>query len=180
MDNTAFDIWVSNRMDFSAEDKRECFETAKIIVDLANAVRQRGLLSLDDKIASMDGALLRKALGLAVDSFGAEEIQKLVQTHIVANNYKGKRLLESLIVKEGVIAIVNGTNPVTIKLILEAYFGDEFQQEFTDYINAKKDKEPDFKTEFTSYYKVVSRGDKLTQAQIDNLIKLIQRETDNG
>ena len=176
MENIAFDIWLSGRLDFNEEEKCECFETAKELVRIAVDVRRNGLLSIDDKIADYPDALMRKALQLAVDSIQPEIIQKLLQTHIVANNYRGNRLLQSILIKEGVILIVNGDNPKSVQDFLGVYFGDDFLQEYNDYIGGEAE-----------YIKPVNisktiaphgwSGDKLTQEEIDALIiKILKGE----
>lgn len=135
MENIAFDIWLSNRMEFSAEDKWECLETVKTIVTVAFQVRMNGLLSIDDKIPKMEDMFLRKALQLAVDSTAPETLQKILQTHIIANQYKGKELLKNILIKEGTISIINGENPKMIQEKLAVYFGDDFLQKYMNYIN---------------------------------------------
>ena len=58
MENLAFDIWLNSRMEFSEDDRRECFATAKEIVQIAIDVRKHGLLAIDDKIPQMDDLLM--------------------------------------------------------------------------------------------------------------------------
>ena len=193
MENTAFDIWLSNRMDFSDEDKRECLETAKTMVDIAQDVRKNGLLSIDEKIPKMDDAFLRKYIQMAVDSTDPETLQKFMQLHIVANNYKGKELLKNLLIKEGVICIVKGYNPPAIKKYLGIYFGDDFSQEYDEFIALEEIQAKKLplsmnvvkKSEIYKRYADIldahqiywannrPSGDKLTQDEIDMLIELI-------
>jgi len=175
MENIAFDIWLSSRMDFSAEERRECFKTAKDIVEIAAEVRRNGLLSIDEKIPKMDDAFLRKYMQLAVDSIDPEIINRLAQTHIIANNYKGKKLLKSVLIKEGVVSIVNGENPLFIKQKLAIYFGDELLQEFNDYFDIKDGLEYDVAAVRNKVAEVITKygygGDKLNQFEIDDLKK---------
>ncbi|MCL2099780.1 MAG: hypothetical protein FWH24_05015, partial [Oscillospiraceae bacterium] len=96
MENIAFDIWRSGRMEFSAEDKRACIDTARTIVNFAKKVRLKGMLSLDGDIPSIKDLMLQKALREAVDSIDPETTQKMLREYIVASNYKGRRLLEAL------------------------------------------------------------------------------------
>ena len=174
MENIAFDIWLSGRLDFSAEDKRGSFETAREFVQVAAEVRRSGLLSIDDKISEYPDLLMRKALQLAVDSYEPEEIQKLLQTHIVANNYKGERLLQSILIMDGIILLVNGCNPKLVQDFLGVYFGDDFLQEYNDYMGGGAVSE-NIKPEISRDYNepiapLGNTGDKLTQEEIDELI----------
>ena len=182
MENLAFDIWLSNRMDFSDEDRRECFATAKELVRIAQDVRMNGLLSIDDKIPKMEDFFMRKYMQMAVDSIDPETIEKLSQTHIVANNYRGKKLLKSVLIKEGIVAITNGNNPKAIKEMLEIYFGDDLLQEFNEYFDMEDCLENDVAAVRNKVTEVRAkhgyRGDKLSQAEIDALIiKIIKGET---
>ena len=138
MENIAFDIWLSNRMEFSDEDKRECFEIARTIVQIATDVRKFGLLSLDDKISSMNDKLLQKAVQYAVDSTEAETLRKILQLHIMLNNYKGKDLLRSVLIKDGINCIINGENPRQIGEYLSMYFGDELSEEFKGFVDKQQ------------------------------------------
>jgi len=181
MENIAFDIWLSGRMDFSAEERRECFAAAKEMVQIAADVRRNGLLSIDEKIPKMDDAFLRKYMQLAVDSIDPETINRLAQTHIIANNYKGKKLLKSVLIKEGVLSIVNGESPKYIKEKLATYFGDELLQEFNDYFDIKDGLEYDVAVVRNKVTEVIAKygysGDKLSQEEIDALIiKIIKGE----
>ena len=108
-----------------------------------------------------------------------EFLQKLMQTHIVANNYKGKRLLEAVLIKQGVIAIVNGDNPRSVAELLGVYFGDGFAQEYKNYMKIKDRPSitPDIKHVMTdAANQIMERygyGDGMSQEEIDELITLI-------
>ena len=180
MENIAFDIWLSNRMDFTKEERRECFETALTIVKIATEVRLSGLLSQADKITSMSDAFLQIAMQLAIDSILPDEIKKILQTQIVANNYKGKELLKRVLIKEGVVSIVNGENPRQIEEYLKLYFGDDLLQEYNDYSKTNREtKKYDFREVFKDIKPVGETNlDKMAK-KMDNLaIQRLIREID--
>ena len=172
MENIAFDIWLSNRMQFSAEDKRECFEMANTIVQIATDVRKSGLLSLEDKIPEIKNILLQKAVQLAVDSTESDTLVRLLQTHIVANNYKGKDLLDSILIKEGVKSIIEGCNPRHIQNLLLTYFGDNFLQENQEYIEEIRIKNEDVKRKIVkeTFWKEI-RNNEIADTPLDELVK---------
>jgi len=131
-----FDYWVSERMDFTTEDKRECFETAKIIVELAEKVRGGGVLALESEIDKMPDILLKKAIELFVDGVREDDIRKTLQNWIIAGNYRGRRLFKRLLITEGMLAIHNGCNPGFIRdEVLASYFGENMLPEYTAYFN---------------------------------------------
>lgn len=133
MDNMTFAVWVSDRLHFSDNDKRACFETAATIVDMAVDVRRNGLLSLDAKIPSIPEFLLREGIRLAVDSTDPETLRELMQRWVIAGDYRDAELLRRLVIIDGVLAIVNGENPNSIRIRLGTFFGEDLQQEFSEY-----------------------------------------------
>ena len=131
-----FDYWVSDRMDFTTEDKRECFETAKIIVDLAEKVRESGLLALEREIDKMPDILLKKAIKLVVDGIFEEETRKILHNWIIAGNYRGRRLFKRLLITEGILAIQRGCSPGFIRDdTLASYFGENMLPEYMGCFN---------------------------------------------
>jgi hypothetical protein len=128
--NVMFAVWLSNRLYFSTEDKRACFEIAEKLVSLAQDVRKNGLLWVDSQIPEMDGFFLRHALQLAVDSTHPVMLRAIMNNWIMFGDYRGVELLKRLIIIEGTVAIINGENPLQIKWKLAAFFGEDLVQEF--------------------------------------------------
>jgi hypothetical protein len=131
MNNILFEVWLKDRLVFSESEKRECFKTAYRIVNLAQYVRQSGLLSIDEKIPAISDKFLQRAMRLAVDSTEPELIEKIMQTWTVYGNYSGAELLKRIIIIEGAVAIVNGENPLQIHDKLAAYFGEDLLEEYS-------------------------------------------------
>jgi len=131
-----FDIWANNRMEFSGEDKRECLDTAKMIVKLAGKVRSKGLLALEDEISYIRGAdniFLEKIINFMVDGYNHGYIKKTMQNYIVSGNCTGKKLFERIIITEGMLAILQGFSPKCVAEYLAAFFDGYFLDEFTEY-----------------------------------------------
>jgi len=138
MENIIFAVWVSGRLEFCADDKRACFETAKSLIDFAQEVRKNGLLSLDAKIPAMPNIFMKKALQMAVDAAMPETIREIMQNWIVFGNYRGAELLKRLLIIEGTIMIMSGDNPAQISEALSAFFGEDLLQEYDKYIKDRK------------------------------------------
>ena len=134
MENIVFAVWVSGRLEFCADDKRACFETAKSLVEIAVKVRKQGLLSIDGEIPAMHNIFRKKALQMAVDSVEPAVIRDVMQNWIISGNYRGAELLKRLITIEGVLMIINGYNPAYINEVLSSYFGEDLLQEYVQYI----------------------------------------------
>jgi flagellar motor component MotA len=125
-----FDFWVRDRLHFTDDNRRACFETAHTIVAITQDVRRNGLLSLDGKLSSMDSFFLRTALQLAVDNTSLELIRAIMQNWIISGDYRGKELLERIIILEGVISILNGEPPTIIREKLGIYIGEDLYDEY--------------------------------------------------
>lgn len=130
-----FHFWVSDRMSVSLEGKKECLETAKIIMEMVVKVRERGILALEDDIQSTDSMFLKTALQLTVDGLKQEEIRKVLENWIVAGNYRGRMLLKRILIMEGMIAIQQGCNPAYIYNLMASYFGEDFFPKYKEYLN---------------------------------------------
>ena len=137
MENIVFAVWVSGRLEFSEEEKRECFEISKGLVELATKVRKNGLLSLDGEITAMYG-FMKTAFELAVDGIHPDIIKETMYKWTIFGNYRGARLLRRLLIIDGVVMIVNGCNPKQIHETLSAYFGEDLLQEYNKYADNKK------------------------------------------
>jgi len=130
-----FDNWLSSRMDFTTEDKRECLATAKLIVDLTQKARGGGLLALEEDVDALNDTLLKKAINLIVDGINQEDVRKILQNYIIVGNYRNRRLLKRILIMEGMLALQRGSSPIIILELLASYFGEGFQPEYMGYFS---------------------------------------------
>ena len=129
-----FDYWVSRRMEFTTEEKRECLETAKTIIDLAQKVRNGGIMALETEIDAVSDILLKKALRLIIDGIQEDEIRGILQTWIIAGNYRGRRLFKRLLILDGMMALQRGNAPEFIRnATLASHFGEVMLPEYNKY-----------------------------------------------
>ena len=135
MENIAFDIWLSERMQFSSADKKECFETAKKMVVIAMNVEKNGSSAFEELKSSND-TFLEIAVKLAVDGFDSERIRIILQNYIISGNYKGRELLRRILITESVMMIVGKYEYQQICEELASYFGED---NFREYMNYCKD-----------------------------------------
>lgn len=138
MDNIIFSVWVSSRLEFSADEKRACFDIAKRFPILAFKVRKQGLLSVEEEIAATHNAFLKIALQLAVDSTAPEHIKNIMQNWIIFGNYRGEKLLRRLIIIDGVLMLAKGDNPNHINTVLASFFGEALHAEYDAFTEAEK------------------------------------------
>ena len=134
-----FDYWVSDKMEFSAEDKRACFETAKTVVAMADKVRKGGILALEEDIESMDSAFLKAATLMTVDGIHHDELKKVLENWIISGNYRGKELFNRILIMDGMLALQQGCNPTFIReSSLGSLFGEDLTREYTEYMKTNE------------------------------------------
>ena len=133
MENIAFDIWLSDRLKFGSEDKRDCFETAKKMVHITAIARKDGLTAAAEEVKEMHDIFLEIAVKLAVDGFSSQRIKTVMQNYIIAGNYRGGALLKRILVTETIMLIVHGYSPKQICEELASFFGEDFYKEYMAY-----------------------------------------------
>ena len=80
---------------------------------------------------------------MAIDSWSAEDSREVLQNYIIAGGYKGKELLERILIMEGTISIINGNNAKVVCEKLAAYFGESFSPEYEKYFKLNFDNPDD-------------------------------------
>lgn len=121
-----FDNWLKDRMEFSDKDKLDCQTMAYVIVELSIMISKNGLLSIEKDIPKMKDFFLQKALTLALDSILPLKIIETLQNEIIEKDYKGADLLRRILVMHGVVAILDGFNPMQIAVYLASFFGKNY------------------------------------------------------
>ena len=129
-----YDAEFCRQLRVSEDVKRQCLKLVSEILHLANKARNYGLLSLGKEAEESPVFLLRKGLQLALDGVKSETARMILELYILTEDTTGKDLLESCIIMEGVIAILEGTHPKLLKEILLSFLGESghamFKEEF--------------------------------------------------
>ncbi len=113
---------LAERLKCEDAEKKECLELVLVIIGLAVKARREGLLSIEDDTLNLTNSNLRQGIELVVDGTDPECVRNILQIKIIAGNLRGKELLSSLIILEGVLMIQDGTNPRLLKETLFAFF----------------------------------------------------------
>lgn len=122
------DWQTAERMVCSTEDRRAVVPLIDAIVKAAEQARTSGLLSLERNLDGLEDELLRLGLQLVVDGTDPEIIRDLLTTRVLSSNQKGKRLVEQLIIVDGVLSIQAGDNPRIIEARCFAFLGEDASQ----------------------------------------------------
>jgi AraC family transcriptional regulator len=130
-----YDINIGQKLQCTNIEKKECLETLNRILEFSATSRNEGLLALDQEIEKLDSYFMRKALMFVTEGLEPESIRTILQNYIIVGDYKGKALLERILILEGVLLIQAGENPLIIKEKLSSYFGEDFIPEIEKYFN---------------------------------------------
>jgi transcriptional regulator with XRE-family HTH domain len=114
-------------------EKEECFPIIFHMVDLAQLVRRRGILSLEFEMEEEQNPILKKGIQLAIDSTDPEQIKEILQSIISADGHKGAELLSRRIISQGIADIANGCNPLQIFERLLGMLGEDYVEKFSKY-----------------------------------------------
>lgn len=118
----------SEHVSCSLDEMEECYKTVKLLINLSDKARRQGLLSLEEDIVNLESRFFQRGLQLVVDGTDPEIIKQILELQIFSRGYRGKELLESCIIYEGVLAIQQGYNPRIVEEILHSFFTEEYQQ----------------------------------------------------
>lgn len=131
--NVMLDFNVGQKIQCTNNEKIECLELLNSILEFSSIQRSHGLLHLESEIEKFSSNFMRKALELVVQGVEPNYIRTILQNYIIVGDYKGKALLERILITEGVLSIQAGENPLLIKEKLSSYFGEDFTPEIDKY-----------------------------------------------
>lgn len=132
-DNIMLDLNIGQKIQCTTNEKRECLELLSNILEFSAITRKYGLLRLESEIEKFDSNFMRKALQLIVEGVEPNYIRTILQNYIIVGDYKGKALLERVVITEGALSIQAGENPLLIREKLSSFFGEDFTPEIDKY-----------------------------------------------
>lgn len=132
-DNIMLDLNIGQKIQCTTNEKRECLELLNSILEFSSITRKHGLLRLESEIEKFDSNFMRKALQLIVEGVEPNYIRTILQNYIIIGDYKGKALLERILITEGVLSIQSGENSLLIREKLSSFFGEDFTAEIDKY-----------------------------------------------
>ena len=110
----------------SKEEKETLIPVIDEIVEMANVVRERGMLALEAKIEEAADYFTQAGLRLLVDGTEPELVNAILEIHMVASYKVGVDLLKQLIIKEGFLSMQAGEPPQFTKAKLYSFLGEGF------------------------------------------------------
>jgi hypothetical protein len=134
-----YNIGLAEALKCSDDDKKSCVDILDFILEMSVQARKHGLLHLQKYIEMSKLYLLRKAISYVIDGIEPNVIYKILSTYVLAENCKGKDLLENILVIDGLLSIQAGVNPLILREMLSAYFGIGFQDFLNSHFNTGDD-----------------------------------------
>lgn len=120
---------LGKRLKCSFEEKQEVIALLGQVLDLSKAAHRKGLLELENCLDLVASKYLKKGLKLLLFGIEPPMLRHILEDYILAGDYKGKELLEHIIIMEGLLLIQSGEYPWVIREKLSAFFGEEFIDE---------------------------------------------------
>lgn len=116
---------------YSDEEKERFKKIIKVIVNLSLKVHCNGVLSLEEDYPSLEPFLLRKGIELWVEGLRIEDFKFIIDNYIAARDYFDEELFERLIIKEGIVLLVEDENygKILFEKIL-SMLGEDFFEDF--------------------------------------------------
>ena len=109
----------------SNEEKRELPSIIDLLIELAVTVRDGGgIHALEKRIPEFKDDMLKLGIGLLLDGTHTNVVQDILDTAVTFSYKTGAELLKQLIIREGVLGISRGYNPMIIKVHLWRYLGE--------------------------------------------------------
>ena len=112
-----YDLLLADRAKINNIEKEECKELILHITDIARKVWKKGLLSIEygGTIDQEKDPILQKGLQLIVDGTDPEIVKNILSAYIYHGSFKEKRLLELIMILDGVLLLQYRTHPDLIK-----------------------------------------------------------------
>ncbi|MEA1912019.1 MAG: FliG C-terminal domain-containing protein [Spirochaetota bacterium] len=120
-----YNLELADKARITTNEKTECLSIVESFKYFSEKARRSGLLSLeyDEKFLSMSDPVFKQGIQLVVDGTDPEIIEKILSTHIFYGGYSGKRLLELIMILEGILELQSGVAPSLITAHLLSFLG---------------------------------------------------------
>lgn len=104
-------------------DQESMVPVIRILTDLGDKAKKRGLLSLEEEQSKMDDRFFRMGLQLVLDQNQPEIVRNILDSDIYYNESNGRELLKKIIIREGLLRIQAGDTPRNILLCTRIFLG---------------------------------------------------------
>jgi chemotaxis protein MotA len=117
------DLALAAKAACSQEDQESLVSIVRILKDLGDKVKKRGILSLEEEQSSIEDRFFRIGLQLIIDQSAPEIVRDILDSDIYYNESNGRELLKKIIIREGLLHIQAGDTARNILLCTRIFLG---------------------------------------------------------
>ena len=117
------DLALAAKSACSQEDQESLVSIVRILKDLGDKVKKRGILSLEEEQAGIEDRFFRIGLQLIIDQSAPEIVRDILDSDIYYNESNGRELLKKIIIREGLLHIQAGDTSRNILLCTRIFLG---------------------------------------------------------
>jgi chemotaxis protein MotA len=117
------DLTLAAKAACSQEDQESLVSIVRVLKDMGDKAKKRGLLSLEDEQASVEDRFFRLGLQLIIDQTEPDIVRDILDSDIYYNESNGRELLKKIIIREGLLRIQAGDTPRNILICTKIFLG---------------------------------------------------------
>ncbi len=117
------DLALAAKSACSQEDQESLVSIVRILKDLGDKAKKRGILSLEEEQSSIEDRFFRIGLQLVIDQSEPEIVRDILDSDIYYNESNGRELLKKIIIREGLLRIQAGDTSRNILLCTRIFLG---------------------------------------------------------
>jgi len=123
--------YFSQRVQCTREDKEECLQTVRQLLELAFEAQEHGLLAMEELVADQTrfpDRFLRKAVELVVEISDPEKIRKVLYNLIITTKYvANNHFLKDMLITETMLAVSQSEDlDYVFAHLIPSYFGLDY------------------------------------------------------
>lgn len=126
------DLSLAAKAACSKKDQESLVPIIKMLKDLGEKAKKKGILALEDEQAALKDPFLQVGLQLVIDQADPEMVRDILDSDIYYNESNGRELLNKILVREALLRIQAGEPARNILLCTKIFLGkltpDEFDQ----------------------------------------------------
>lgn len=171
-------LW--NHLDCTTEEKWIAFDTIKKMVCLVELARAEGLLALEGTAGSEQDFFLKHCLLFMIDGGNPEELEAYASAWMLADHAKGGRLLQMVVITEGLTLLMREQIPQMVLRRLGAWLGSDFAAAVDAEWNAMelRQRKEARRRHMESSASAIPEFDQLVHCHPDTLRQLVSRIDD--
>ena len=117
------DLTLAAKAACSREDQESLVPMVRVLKDMGDKAKKRGLLSLEEEQAAVEDRFFRLGLQLIIDQAEPDIVRDILDSDIYYNESNGRELLKKIIIREGLLRIQAGDTARNILICTKIFLG---------------------------------------------------------